>query len=165
MSLLQRNLVNRASRLRLEERRISGNFPNLRIVCKRCDQKHQTLYTKLPNSAHSSLRPLTHPPQEPSSCVGPGVCGCDGVWLSLTTPPPSESIISPFTVQFALPEFALRCPTTTLAPFPLVNFDLVFMSHVKSSILREASADSCPELSTVLVHSSCCNETITVWGA
>lgn len=35
-------------------------FPNLRIVHKRCHQKHKKLYVKLPNSARMSLLPLTH---------------------------------------------------------------------------------------------------------
>lgn len=46
------------------------NFPNLRIVRKRCHQKHKKLYVKLPNSAWVSLLPLTHPPLYPSSSLG-----------------------------------------------------------------------------------------------
>lgn len=48
-------------------------FPNLRIVHKRCHQKHKKLYVKLPNSARMSLLPLTHthpPPPYPSSSFG-----------------------------------------------------------------------------------------------
>lgn len=69
-------------------------FPNLRIVHKRCHQKHKKLYVKLPNSARMSLLPLTHthPPPVPFllvwgySCVLAGLCvhSYDGVWLSLT---------------------------------------------------------------------------------
>lgn len=70
------------------------NFPNLRIVRKRCHQKHKKLYVKLPNSPWMSLLPLTHPCPPPGlfplvrdySCVlaGPCVLSYDGVWLCLT---------------------------------------------------------------------------------